>query len=148
MTKAYTSIFNSMKRNPPFQGNGIFLNKGLLAQACISAVIDLDRHAVFHDIEIADRHKQAAFTFAWLSKLRPVKPVNDQGNLLIHELCANAYFAIHCANRYLHLSTDDLFAGAEIDYIVYSSIYRDIHPESWGITFCLLEKQYPAKGIG
>lgn len=145
LTKECTGLFNIMKSSPPFQGRGVFLNKIILAHACVSAVIDIDRHIIFHDIKIADNHKRAAYLFAWISRFRPVKPENDHAELAIHELCANAYFALHCSLRYLKIDYEKLISSPEFNYIVYSSIYRDIQPEIWGIIFCLLEKQYPGQ---
>ena len=58
---------------------------------------------------------------------------------------ANGYFALAAALGELRVNMWEFSASPEAKAILYTSTYRDILPESWAITFCLLEKAYPAQ---
>lgn len=143
-------LFNMIERNPPFQNQRrIVLSMPILYHACISYEFDLERWAPFHCITIPDNHKRAAFLFKWLSKLRPIKPLSGQHSSAATswELQANAYFALAGALGELRVNMRNFAESPEAKAILYTSTYRDILPESWAITFCLLEKAYPARRI-
>ena len=57
---------------------------------------------------------------------------------------ASGYFALLGALGELHVDMAAFSKSPEAKAILYTSLYRDILPESWAITFCLLEKAYPA----
>ncbi len=147
MTARLVRMFNMMEYNPPFQNRRrIVLCMPTLYHACISCMIDLERWSPFHCITIPDNHKRAAFIFRWLSKLRPVQLLSCLGTECAkEELIAPAYFALLGALGELDINMDKFANSPETKAILYTSMYRDILPESWAITFCLLEKAYPDK---
>lgn len=119
---------------PPFQSSSnIHLNEDLLLQATISYYVDLYRVMGFHEIDEVDNHKQAAYLFKWLTKLRPIKAVIDHTpNLKYSETYANSFFAYLCAKMYLDIGS---LATQELQYVLYSASHRDIHPEEWAGIF-------------
>lgn len=118
------------------------INPLFLTNACISCFIDLERHSDFHKLEIADRHKKAAFLFKWLAKARPIalqayKPGSGAGKA-IH---VNAYYG---GIGRLDIDVHEFAKDTKIvPHIIYAGAYRDINAESWALTFCLLEKTFP-----
>lgn len=58
-------------------------------------------------------------------------------------MAANSYFAMLAALGELRVNMMDFAASPAAKSVMYTSMYRDILPESWGITFYLLEKAYP-----
>lgn len=147
LTERLAVLFNMIESNPPFQNKRrIVLSMPVLYHACISYEFDLERWAPFHCITIPDNHKRAAFLFKWLSKLRPIKLLSGQHIAATPwELQANGYFALAAALGELRVNMWEFSASPEAKAILYTSTYRDILPESWAITFCLLEKAYPAQ---
>lgn len=146
LTERLAVLFNMIEGNPPFQNQRrIVLSMPVLYHACISYELDLERWAPFHCITIPDNHKRAAFLFKWLSKLRPIKLLSGQHIAATPwELQANGYFAIAAALGELRVNMYKFAESPEAKAMLYTSTYRDILPESWAITFCLLEKAYPA----
>ena len=127
--------------NSLYQGRNLHMNYTLLAFAAESFCEDMLRVKGYHDIAYADNHKYAAHIFKWLSRMRPIKPINDHvKGLKKEELYSNALFALACAQSFLKCSD---FSAEENQYIVYSSMYRDIHAREWSMIFYLLEKSHP-----
>ncbi|MDR2603976.1 MAG: hypothetical protein LBC55_01295 [Desulfovibrio sp.] len=125
---------------PQYQKHGLFMNYALLSQAATSFCEDMLRIKSYHNIEYGDRHKQAAHLFKWLSRIRPIKPHNDNNPELEDIILrANSFFALACAMSCLQC---DDFTDGEIKYIIYASMYRDIHAREWSMIFYLLEKQH------
>lgn len=123
---------------PAYQQCGLALNKATLAIAAISYWEDMLRLKSYHTLNVPDKHKQAAHIFKWISRLRPIKPVVDYAEELdSHLLEANAWFALACAQS---LISEIPLKKSEEVFIVYSSMYRDIHAREWSMIFYLLEK--------
>lgn len=146
MVERYVRIFSRFAAAPPYQGRGsIVLSVPLLTHACMSAIIDLERLSSFHGIRMPDNHKKAAFIFKWISRLGPVKPLSDySATLEKHELFANAAFSAICALSHLDADMDAIAGSPEFPAMVYCSMYRDIVPETWALTFYLIERLHPA----
>jgi hypothetical protein len=127
---------------PMYQKSGLVMNYASLAQAAISFWEDLLRIKSYQDIEYSDRHKRAAHIFKWISHIRPIKASNDHcdfDKIDKSRLQANAFFALACAMAFLECED---FTPGENEYIIYSSMYRDIHAREWSMIFYLLEKQH------
>lgn len=139
-------LFNMMEQNPPFQNaHRIVLSMPVLFQGCISYEIDMERWMQFHSISVPDKHKRAALIFKWLAKSQPIKLLTTYSvQATPFELGSNAYFAILGALGELDVNMNTFAVSPEAKAIYYSAMYRDISAESWAITFCLLEKAYPA----
>lgn len=142
----YTRLFSCMEQATPYQGKRrIVLCISLLTHSCLSFLIDIERHMPFHNIKIPNNHKKAAFIFKWISRIQPVHPLpNYCPDLTGYENCANANFALICALSELKVDVYKFMKTDESKVIRYSSVYRDINPESWAIIFGLLEKNYPS----
>lgn len=139
-----SEFFADVQRSLVLKSIHTSLNPLFLMDACESCYIDLERHKDFHGLDIADRHKRAAFLFKWLARKRPINlSAYKQGpgaGLAIH---VNAYFALMAALGELDINVHK-FAPTKISQnIIYAASYRDINAESWALTFCLLEKVFP-----
>ena len=138
-------LFDYIKKKPPFSlGRSVVLNNGMLFHAAISARIDINRHADSHPVDGPARHKQAAFVFKWLTRIQAIKPVVDYTDKIDPELLlCNSYFATVCAMSYLHIDILKFVRSPECKEILYAGLYRNIVPETWAITFSLLEQVFP-----
>jgi hypothetical protein len=136
--RALLEWYSKFFASPPYQKRGVIqLNKPLLRLVAESFWQDLLRLKAFDPMDFADNHKQAAYIFKWISRLRPVIPCDNIGELEVGVLQANAWFALHCAQCFLGVHQ---FSVEEEAYIVYASFYRDVRPEEWSMIFYALEK--------
>jgi hypothetical protein len=87
-----------------------FLQKFILRNAVESYFCDLQHSKDFHDIELADRHKVAAFTIKWIVKSRPIQ-LNEAASpggpyiLLVNEIFALMAGLIHLSANIEQLSS-------------------------------------------
>lgn len=147
MTARLGKLYDVMSFQRPFQNRGVLhLNTALLFHACISILIDLERHKEFHPLIEPAHYKKAAFVFKWLSRIQPVKPVTDYTKELSQEeVSANARFATIAALSYLQLDIETLIQSKDWKELIYSAMYRDIVPETWSLTFKLLSLVYATR---
>lgn len=119
------------------------INPLFLADACESCFIDLERHKDFHRLDIADRHKMAAFLFKWLAKVRPIAissyVTDTNADYALH---INSYFALMAALGELNMDIYDFESTPVYKHIIYAASYREINAQNWAITFCLLEASF------
>lgn len=119
------------------------INPLYLADACESCFIDLERHKDFHRLDIADRHKMAAFLFKWLAKARPIAisayVPGPNANYALH---VNAYFALMAALGELNINIHEFAAAPVYQQMIYAASYREINAQNWAMTFCLLEASF------
>lgn len=86
-----------------------FLQKYILRNTVESYFCDLQHSKDFHNIELADRHKVAAFTIKWIIKSRPIQ-LNENANpngsyiLLVNEIFALMAGLIHLSASIEQLS--------------------------------------------
>ena len=129
--KFYSSVYHE---------KNLSMNYIVLARVVESFWEDILRIETYHDVNPSDRHKLAAYLFKWLSRMQPITPTisfeNLEKELSFEILQANALFAMACALSFLKCSD---FSEDEKDYIIYSSMYRDIHAAEWTMIFYLLE---------
>lgn len=122
------------------------INPLFLADACESCFIDLERHKDFHRLDIADRHKMAAFLFKWLAKARPIAiSAYVTGPKADYALHINAYFALMAALGELNMDIHEFALTPVYQHMIYAASYRDINAQNWAITFCLLEASFPVQ---
>lgn len=81
-----------------------FLQKYILRNAVESYFCDLQHSKDFHDIELADRHKVAAFTIKWIVKSRPIQLIETASPNSRYILLVNEIFALMAG--LIHLSAD------------------------------------------
>jgi hypothetical protein len=103
------------------------LDKDILLHCVESYVCDLERTKAFHDILLADQHKQAAFTIKWLAKTRPiiVRPGAPQTKA---SLLANEVFALTAGLNWLKASPSDL-SDSLLRNLLYTLHYRSLDAE-------------------
>lgn len=146
LAKRLSKVFSQMKQRL-FREEPITLNYATLLRATISFWEDILRVKAYHPIDRAEKHKKAAYIFKWIAKMRPVKPLVDHPDRLRNaEMNANAIFAFLCACGYLKCKK--ILPKEEIQRILYSATYRDVHPDEWTIIFDYLERLYPAQTTG
>lgn len=139
-------FFFEVKKNLSDQKIETAINPLFLTDACESTFIDLERHKDFHRLEIADRHKRGAFLFKWLSRIRPITLLAyKQGPGAGKAIHVNGWFALMAALGELNVDVHQFAYGKLSHHMIYTASYRDIHAESWALTFCLLESQFPKK---
>jgi hypothetical protein len=78
---------------------GATMNRILLGNAVESYFLDIHRVKVFHGMEKADRHKVAAYSVKWLSKIKPIQVPDfavhaDETDLQKRLILINADFAL------------------------------------------------------
>jgi hypothetical protein len=143
-TKSLYKCWKKFYNQPPFHGRSLVINYASLAQAAVAFWEDILRFKSYHTIVYSDEHKRAAHIFKWISRMRPIKILVDSCSISEIEepyLRANAFFALACAMSFL--KCDD-FSQEETKYIIYASMFRDIHAREWSMIFYLLEKQHPS----
>lgn len=140
-----SEFFAEIQESVAPESIGLTLNTLFLADACESCFIDLERHKDFHGLDIADRHKRAAFLFKWLAKMRPINvSTYKKGPGKGKAIRINAYFALLSALGELKIDMRRFAPTKIAQHAIYAASYRDIHAESWALTFCLLEMAFPA----
>ena len=82
--------------------------------------IDIERLKDFHGSERVNRHRQAAYTLKWVSKLRPIQM--ERGHAITDaSMYINEIYAIHLALAYLRK------AATSLDRQVLADLLYDLH---------------------
>jgi hypothetical protein len=140
LAKTLGRIFSWLRYSKLMVGTNVYLNEAVLIHVCSAFYADLFRLEAFHPARPADTHKQAAHIFKWISRLRPVYPeAQNPQKLKGLAVTANGIFAIYCALSFLDMEPF-VPTASEREHMLYSSTYRDIHPQEWAMMFYLLEK--------
>lgn len=138
-------FFSKLQESVAPENASLTLNMLFLLDACESSLIDLERHKEFHQIDLEDKHKRAAFLFKWLAHMRPVNVTGcPKGKGVGKIVRINAYFALLAALGELDVDMNSFAPSKIAQNMIYAGAYRDINPAIWALTFCLLEKTYPA----
>lgn len=85
-----------------------FLQKFILRNTVESYFCDLQHSKDFHNIELADRHKIAAFTIKWIVKSRPIQLLETANPSGRYILLVNEIFALMAGLIHLSASIDEL----------------------------------------
>lgn len=140
-----SEIFAEVQKSVAPESIALSMHSLFLADACEACFIDLERHKDFHRIDIADRHKRAAFIFKWLARIRPISvSAYKKGKGAGKAVHINAYFALLAALGELNVNMRKFAPTPIAQHIIYAASYREINAESWALTFCLLEMLFPA----
>lgn len=106
---------------------GTFLDREVLMHAVESYFCDMERMKAFHNIALADQHKQAAFTIKWIAKTKPIiiKPgaPSTKGGLL-----ANEVFALTAGLNRLNATVNNL-SDSLLRNLLYTLHYRHLDAE-------------------
>jgi len=116
----------------------MFLQKHILLHAVESYFCDLQHSKDFHNIQLADRHKIAAFTIKWIVKSRPIQLSEDAkpgGNYI---LLANEIFALTAGLRYLSADVRKL-SSPMFRSLLYTLHHRIVDAESMSALMYTIE---------
>lgn len=103
------------------------LDKDVLMHCVESYFCDLERTKAFHDISLADQHKQAAFTIKWIVRTRPIF-IRPGGKSTKASLLANEMFALAAGLFWLRAKPGDL-SEPFLRNLLYTLHYRNFDPE-------------------
>lgn len=122
----------------------IFLSKPML-QNVVSCYFDsIYRYKIFAKTALADSHKQAAYQFKWISKIKPIQIRHDIEDLAVGLNLVNAYFAVHVAITFLQASESvDILSGCEqavYDNLVYQAQFRHVSGRALAAELCTIVK--------
>jgi len=103
------------------------LDKDILLHCVDSYLCDIERTKAFHDIHLADQHKQAGFTIKWITKCRPIiiKPGSPQTKA---SLLANEVFALTAGLFKINASVKEL-SDSLLRNLLYTLHYRNLDAE-------------------
>lgn len=126
----------SAKRKWPI---GIYLNLSILENAIEHYFRDVGETKSRHGIDNADRHKRAAFTLKWISRIRPIQV--EAGVKISHTefLLANEIFAVFAALEHLEIT----FADIDFKWLanmIFTLRYRDFNAETMASEMYLVEQ--------
>jgi len=115
-----------------------FLQKYILRHTVESYFCDLQHSKDFHDIELANRHKVAAFTMKWIVKMRPIQVQENSVPKTPAELLPNEIFALMAGLRFLSADITQLSASL-LRSLLYMLHHRPIDAESLSATMYAIE---------
>jgi hypothetical protein len=102
----------------------VALNKNLLEIVVISIHEDLYRFENYTASMCADRHKQAAYTIKWISKIKPVQIITSDKEIDRYSLFVNSSFAIFAGLSFLN---GPIYIPPEYhEFLIYSTYYRNL----------------------
>jgi hypothetical protein len=105
ITKQYSLFIAKQAKHTK---DSVHLNSVLLHSAIISYYYDIRRFKDFSGSELANKHKQAAYTIKWLVKFRPIQ-INENTNYVSDEIFdINIRFALVCGFAFLGKKMTDL----------------------------------------
>jgi hypothetical protein len=123
---------------PCYKGS-IDLNASLLELMVISYFDDIYRFKEYSGSVRADRHKQAAYTIKWISKIKPIQiipnKIVDKGLILI-----NASFALYVGFSFLDKEISKCISERYIKHLLYSCLYRDVSGRALASTLYVIEQ--------
>jgi hypothetical protein len=129
--------FDKLKKS--YEVPDVQLNESILFQVVVSYFQDIDRFKEYTGAKFANSHKQAAYTFKWISKLRPVQ-IQGKPNQDIKELMFNSIFAIYASLSFLSPLVLANISDEYFGQLLYFSTYRNISGRHLSSTFYLLEQ--------
>ncbi|MDR1937779.1 MAG: hypothetical protein LBQ73_04685 [Tannerellaceae bacterium] len=125
------------KNNEQLQ-DSVYLNADLLDLAIISYYDDIYRYKEYSNVKYADRHKQAAYTLKWLSKMKPIQ-IKEGYSANKYALNVNGSFAIFVSLTFLRTEVAKNISDSYLNFLLYSCLYRNISGKLFAGSFYLLE---------
>jgi len=122
-----------------FINDSVYLNKDLLYLAIKSYFDDIEKFKKYSGSDLADQHKQAAFTIKWISKVKPIqiKPDTESNK---HILLLNSLYAIYLGSTFLLEVTPDNIPSGYYEHLIYATFYREVDAKQLAGALYLLEK--------
>ncbi len=120
----YEQIYNLYIRDFWFASH---LSLEVLRHVVDNYFVDVERTKDFHGSERVNRHRQAAFTLKWISKLRPIQ-LTPSHAITDASMYINEIYAIHLAMHYLKKPLKKL-PPPFLDDLLYDLHFRPIDGE-------------------
>jgi len=120
-------------------GDGVYLNVPLLELAVISYFDDIYRFKDYSGSEYADRHKQAAYTIKWLSKIKPIQ-ILPQTEVTSNVIYVNAAFALYAGLTFLDPNVSRCISEKYIKHLLYTCLYRNWSGRNLASTLYVIER--------
>jgi hypothetical protein len=118
--------------------NATNLNEKVLSHCIKSFFLDIGRTTAFHEIDIADRHKKAAYAMKWIVKTKPIQINPDVPLISRFYLIVNEIYAVHYGLNYLNMTMQDV-SGKFLSNLIYTLHYRPIIGQVLASKMYLLE---------
>jgi len=134
------SVFQTMKTVMKLPAE-IRLDIGILKHCVDSYFCDLLRMKGFHEIDIEDRHKRAAFTIKWITRLRPIQICSD-AQLNKSWLLVNELFAVFAGLKHLPVTFHAMRKDLYLRNLLYTLHNRNLDVEVLSSMMFLIEKGY------
>jgi hypothetical protein len=127
-----------------------YINQPILYTAIKAYYDDVDRHKCFHEIDLSDEHKKAAFSMKWLVKFRPIQ-LNDSvsgKSADFQHLIANELLALILALSLLGLGEEvRQISGKYIGNLIYCVRFREPNALVLASMFYLLQKKLKNEAV-
>jgi len=142
------SIFKMIQENGHF--TDLHLSDPVLYAAIESYYSDIDRTKCFHEIDLSDEHKKAAFSVKWFVRFRPIQLVKDipDKSLSFEHLLANETFALILALSLLDLGDNAIdITDKYMGNLIYCMRFRETNAMVLSSMFYLLQKSLKKEPI-
>lgn len=106
---------------------GTILNKDVLLHCVESYFCDILRVKAFHDVDLANQHKRAAFTIKWVARARPIQ-LRPNAQTTKATVLANEVFALLCGLSHLQADINDISPAFQRN-LLYTLHYRNLDGE-------------------
>ena len=122
-----------------FLRDAVYLNNDLLYIVIKSYFDDIEKFKKYSGSELADHHKQAAFTIKWISKVKPIQIKPDiESNK--HILLCNSLFAIYVGLAFLLGVTPNNIPLEYYEHLIYTTFYREVNAKQLAGALFVLEQ--------
>ena len=117
-------------------GSNIALEPPILMNVVQSYSYDLDRYRKFHEIEMSDTVRRAAYLAKWMMRFRPVRVLEYSSSEVARqsELTADELFTMFVVSVYLQVDLEEVLSNRLMNIFIYSLRYRS-HSEDTFILF-------------
>ncbi|MCL2326939.1 MAG: hypothetical protein FWC39_00345 [Bacteroidetes bacterium] len=133
------SLFDTYSsKNVQFLEDTIYLNKDLVRMVVKSYYDDIYRFKDYSGSGRADRHKQAAYTIKWISKIKPIQIKPDKKNNKF-TITANSSFALFVGFTFFDVNIARQVSEHYINNLLYFTLFRNISGRQLASTLYVLE---------
>lgn len=122
----------------------VFLSIPLVSVLVKSYYDSIYRYKVYSKALVADVHKQAAYLFKWVAKVKPIQLRHDAEIKHSGLTWINSYFAVHCALTCLFEDSEDVAIFGRVnselyDNLVYQAQYRNVSGRAVAAQMCEIQ---------
>jgi hypothetical protein len=127
------------EKNAELYGNDLYMNVDLLQLSVVSYYDDIYRFKDYSGSHKADRHKQAAYTIKWISKIKPIQVVKGV-ELTKSHIFVNASFSLFAGFAFLDKRVGAALSEHYIKHLLYTCLYRNISGRQLASTMYVIEQ--------